>query len=108
MASREAPTTSSARTRTSHATGLYTDFKDWGDKWYYSPVSNAISSTGALPSPTAASPAPKFYTSSKRPDGSVASLILGGRDFRNKFWLLWQGSAARSYENDSAGNPKAD
>ncbi len=91
-----------------YATGLYTDFKDWGDKWYYSPVSTAISSSGALPSASAASPSPKFYTSSKRPDASVAALILGGRDFQNKLWFLWQGSAARSYENDSAGNPKAD
>jgi TonB-dependent receptor len=96
-----------------YATGLYTDFKDWGDKWYYSPVSTPIAvdpKTGAYiyPSASTASPAPKFYTSSKRPDASVASLIFGGRDFQSKYWLLWQGSASRSYENDSAGNPKAD
>jgi TonB-dependent receptor len=91
-----------------YATGIYTDFKDWGDKWYYSPISTPISSSGALPSPSTASPAPKFYTSSKRPDASVASLIFGGRDFQTKYWFLWQGSASRSYENDSAGNPKAD
>ena len=91
-----------------YARGLYTDFKDWGDKWYYSPISTAISSGGALPNPATASPAPKFYTSSKRPDASVSSVILGGRDYQSKYWFLWQGSAARSYENDSAGNPKAD
>jgi len=90
------------------ARGIYTDFKDWGDKWYYSPISTAISSTGALPSPTAASPAPKFYTSSKRPNASVGALILGGRDATSKGLFTFILSAARSYEVDSAGNPKAD
>jgi TonB-dependent receptor len=91
-----------------YARGLYSDLKDWGDKWYYSPISTAISSSGALPSPTAASPAPKFYTSSKRPNASVGAVIAGGRDALNNSLLIWEFSAARSYEVDSAGNPKAD
>ena len=91
-----------------YARGIYSDFKDWGDKWYYSPVSTAISSTGALPSTSAASPSPKFYTSSKRPNASIAALILGARDARANSLFIWQVSAARSYEVDSAGNPKAD
>ncbi len=101
-----------------YAHGLYTDLKDWGDKWYYEPVSKALScptgdvcNNGAnvvAPSPTAASSAPKFYTSSKRPNASVGSLILGGRHFDDNSWLTWQVSASRSYEVDSAGNPKAD
>ncbi|MDW5266158.1 MULTISPECIES: TonB-dependent receptor [Acidobacteriaceae] len=91
-----------------YAHGIYSDFKDWGDKWYYEPVSTPLSATGALPSVTAASPAPKFYTSSKRPNASVGALILGGRDARANSLLTWELSAARSYEVDSAGNPKAD
>jgi TonB-dependent receptor len=91
-----------------YARGMYSDFKDWGDKWYYSPISTALTATGVLPSPSAASPSPKFYTSSKRPDSAVSALILGGTDYQSKYWLTWIGSVARSYENDSAGNPKAD
>jgi len=91
-----------------YAHGFYSDLKDWGDKWYYEPVSTAISSSGALPGPTAASPSPKFYTSSKRPNASVGTVILGGRDVQAKQWMSWQISASRSYEVDSAGNPKAD
>ncbi len=73
--------------------GLYSNLQDYGDKWYYSPTS-----TGT----------PKFYTSSKRPDVSIASYSVGGRQqFRNS-WLVWEASVARSYELDSAGNPKAD
>jgi TonB-dependent receptor len=88
------------------AHGLYTDLKDWGDKWYYEPVSNALTSTGSTLSTKLQ--APKFYTSSKRPNASTGSLILGGRHSGNHSWLTWQVSASRSYEIDSAGNPKAD
>ena len=80
-----------------YARGLYSDFKDWGDKWYYSPVSTAISSNGALPSLTAASPSPKFYTSSKRPNASVGAIILGGREAAANSLITWELSAARSY-----------
>ena len=62
--------------------GFYSHLKDWGDKWYYSPVSTAISGTAAnpvLPNPATKSSSPKFYTYSKRPNASVGTLILGGR-----------------------------
>lgn len=100
------------------ADGIYTDLKDWGDKWYYAPVSKALTcpsgdvcNNGAnvvAPSPTAASSSPKFYTSSKRPNASIGSLILGGRHFDSNSWFTATLSASRSYEVDSAGNPKAD
>jgi TonB-dependent receptor len=91
--------------------GFYSDLKDWGDKWYYEPVSTAISGTAASPVPppaTTKSASPKFYTSSKRPNASVGTLILGGRTVHNDSLFLYQISASRSYEIDSAGNPKAD
>ena len=103
-----------------YAHGFYTDLKDWGDKWYYSPVSTALkcSSTTAgacnnganviYPSATTASSAPKFYTFSKRPNASVGTLILGGHHNIGGGVFAWQASTSRSYEVDSAGNPKAD
>ncbi len=96
---------------TLYAHGFYSDLKDWGDKWYYSPVSSAISGTAAAPvypNPATKSSSPKFYTSSKRPNASVGTLILGGRTVHNDSLFLYQISASRSYEIDSAGNPKAD
>jgi TonB-dependent receptor len=96
---------------TLYAHGFYSDLKDWGDKWYYSPVSAAITGTAAnpvLPNPATKSSSPKFYTSSKRPNASVGTLIVGGRTVHNNSLFLYQISAARSYEIDSAGNPKAD
>jgi TonB-dependent receptor len=73
--------------------GLYSNLQDYGDKWYYEPVA-----TGT----------PKFYTSSKRPDVSIASYSMGGLKQFTSSMLNWEVSAARSYELDSAGNPKAD
>lgn len=73
--------------------GLYSNLQDYGDKWYYEPL---------------ASGSPKFYTSSKRPDASIMSSSLGGRHGFTGGQIIWEFSASRSYELDSAGNPKAD
>jgi len=101
-----------------YAHGLFSDLKDWGDKWYYGPQSTGITCPGGAvtcapsqyiyPSLTANSPSPKFYTSSKRPNASVGSISMGGRHVQKNSWLTWEIAAARSYEVDSAGNPKAD
>jgi len=88
------------------ANGIYSDLKDWGDKWYYKPVSQLLSAAGVYSSKAAKAPA--FYTSSKRPNASVGTLILGGRHLSNKSWFTAVASASYSYEVDSAGNPKAD
>jgi TonB-dependent receptor len=96
---------------TIYGRGFYSDLKDWGDKWYYEPVSSAISGTATdpvYPDPTKKSSSPKFYTSSKRPNASVGTLILGGRTVHDDSLFTYQISASRSYEIDSAGNPKAD
>ena len=89
-----------------YANGIYSDLKDWGDKWYYKPVSQVLSAPGVYSSKAAKAPA--FYTSSKRPNASVGTLILGGRHVGTKSWFTANVSAAYSYEVDSAGNPKAD
>jgi TonB-dependent receptor len=72
---------------------LYSNLQDYGDKWYYEPQ---------------ASGSPKFYTSSKRPDASISNYALGGKKQFKSSLLNWEVSTARSYELDSAGNPKAD
>ena len=94
-----------------YAVGFYSDLKDWGDKWYYEPVSAAIGGTASnpvYPTATTKGSSPKFYTSSKRPNASVGAAILGGRTVHGTSLFTYQISAARSYEIDSSGNPKAD
>jgi TonB-dependent receptor len=95
-----------------YAHGLYSDLQDYGDKWYYSPISNSLSGPGEAAVQTAINKVdktpPTFYTSKKSPNASVASMSLGGRHVQQNSWLTWEVSAGRSYEIDSAGNPKAD
>jgi TonB-dependent receptor len=107
---------------TIYAHGFFSDLQDYGDKWYYEPVSAALtcSSTAAgacaaggsgtinYPTATTKGSEPKFYTSNKRPNAAIGTLILGGRTVHNDSVFLYQISASRSYEQDSAGNPKAD
>jgi TonB-dependent receptor len=107
---------------TLYAIGFFSDLQDYGDKWYYSPVSAALScssttagacgqgGSGTINYPTATTKGsnPKFYTSNKRPNAAVGTLIAGGRTVFNDSLFTYQISASRSYEQDSAGNPKAD
>ncbi len=55
---------------------IYSNLKDYGDKWYYAPYA-----TGS----------PKFYTSSKRPDASISSYLIGGRKQFTSSLLTWEG-----------------
>jgi TonB-dependent receptor len=102
--------------------GFYSDLQDYGDKWYYSPISAALTcsssavgacatgGTGSILYPTATTKGsnPKFYTSNKRPNVAIGTLIAGGRTVYKDSLLTYQVSASRGYEQDSAGNPKAD
>jgi len=73
--------------------GIYSEIKDYGEKWYYSPAA-----TGAA----------KFYTSQKSPQYSIGSINMGGHHYMNSSWLSWEVAAGRSFQTASAGNPKAD
>jgi TonB-dependent receptor len=73
--------------------GIYSEIKDYGYKWYYSP-----SATGAA----------KFYTSQKSPEYSIGSINMGGHHYMNSSWISWELAAGRSFETAAAGNPKAD
>lgn len=73
--------------------GMFSDFFDYGDKWYYS-----YTNAGA----------PKFYTSSRRPEFGVGSIDAGGHHAIGAGLLNWDISSSYSYMNHAAGNPKAD
>ncbi len=95
--------------RLDNGAGLYlhyfwSDFKDYGDKWVYSPQDN--------PPPFPVGPAnfnaPKFSTSERVPDYGVGDIALGGKHVFTNSWLAWEASAAYSREGGAAGNPGAD
>ncbi len=107
---------------TLYAHGFFSDLQDYGDKWYYSPVSAPLCSGlnsscvagagsagyGPTIGVSTKNSNPKFYTSNKRPNAAVGTFIVGGRSVFKDSLFTYQVSAARSYEQDSAGNPKAD
>lgn len=72
--------------------GLYSDFKDYGDKWTYS-LNNGDT--------------PAFSTSSRRSDFGIGSLSLGGRHEFSTSRFAWDVAVARSRQLDSGGDPGA-
>ncbi len=70
---------------------LYSDFKDWGDKWYYEVNTNDK---------------PKYYQSDRKPDFAIGTLSIGGSHIFNKIWFRWGSAASQSRELNSGGNPE--
>lgn len=70
---------------------LLSDFKDWGDKWYYEINTNDK---------------PKYYESRRTPDFAIGTFNLGGSHILNKLWIRWGSSVSRSRELNSGGNPE--
>lgn len=70
---------------------LLSDFKDWGDKWYYEINTNDK---------------PKFYESSRKPDFAIGSFSLDGSHIYNNVWVHWGSAISRSRELNSGGNPE--
>ncbi|WP_229741395.1 TonB-dependent receptor [Silvibacterium dinghuense] len=72
---------------------MLSDFKDWGDKWYYEIETNK---------------APSFYESLRRPDLAVGTFSLNGNHIFKNSWVHWGSAISRSRELNSGGNPEAD
>jgi TonB-dependent receptor len=72
--------------------GLYSEFKDYGDRWVYG-LNN-----GGLPS---------YGNSERRPDYGIGSVTVGAHHVFRSSWFTWDLSAARARQTASAGNPGA-
>jgi TonB-dependent receptor len=70
---------------------LLSDFKDWGDKWYYEVQTNDK---------------PKYYESSRKPDFAIGSLSLDGNHIFDNSWVHWGAAVSRSRELNASGNPE--
>ncbi|HEY6271529.1 MAG TPA: TonB-dependent receptor, partial [Terriglobales bacterium] len=77
--------------------GLYSDFKDYGNKW----VQTITDGTNPAIGP------PQASDDWRRPDFAIGSLVLGGRHLFHNSWLTWDASVARSRtlnESDGGAN----
>jgi TonB-dependent receptor len=89
-----------------YAHGLFSNFKNYGDRWNYGLIDNttgiqtlngngcATDSNGVTIQPCAGTPV--FGTQIRRPDISIGSVLVGGKHVFGSAWVSWNVSAARS------------
>ncbi len=96
--------------------GLYSDFKNFGDRWVYSLTDNTpglqlLGSNGCPTDATGTTVAPctgtpSFNNQIRRPDYGIGSLILGGKHVLSSTWVAWDASFGRSRQIEN-GDPTA-
>src|SRR5579871_1183861 len=84
-----------------YARYLYSNFKNYGDRWVYSLTDNTpgISLFGAngCGSSGTCTGTPSFNTQDRRPNIGIGSFLVGGKHEFTSSWIAWDVSAARSY-----------
>ena len=66
--------------------GLYSTFRNWGQKWVYTPTDGTNPDNGP----------PQASQDWRRPDFAIGSLVLGAKHLFHNSWLTWDASVARS------------
>jgi TonB-dependent receptor len=85
------------------AHGLFSNFKDYGQKYEYDISSNEVTQSNPNPSPGIS-----FSNSLRRPNYQISLLTLGGHQIFNRSWAKYVLSVGHSREGGAAGNPGAD
>src|SRR5215475_5744640 len=106
--------------------GLYSDFKNYGDRWVYSltdntPIQSPVTPNGASlrgsngcsydasddPNHVVCGGTPEFSVQTRRPDIAIGSILIGGKHNLTSTWFSWDVSAGRSRDtNVSPGQAK--
>ncbi|HXT27066.1 MAG TPA: TonB-dependent receptor [Candidatus Eisenbacteria bacterium] len=106
--------------------GLYSDFKNYGDRWVYSltdntPIQSPITPNGISlldsngcgydptddPNHVVCGGTPEFSVQTRRPDIAIGSILIGGKHNLTSTWFSWDVSAGRSRDNNvSPGQAK--
>jgi TonB-dependent receptor len=81
---------------------LYSNFKNYGDRWVYSltdntPGAQLLDSNGCDPDSGECTGVPSFNTQNRRPNIGIGSLLIGGKHELTSSWFAWDISGARSY-----------
>src|SRR5438445_2927915 len=110
---------------TIYVRGLYSDFKNYGDKWAYSLTDNTPilnppqfpngiqleGSNGCSIDPTTnvetCTGVPSFNTQIRQPDYGIGSILLGGKHVLTTTWYTWDISASRSRQIGQIGDRTA-
>ena len=106
--------------------GLFSDFKNYGDRWVYSltdntPIQSPVTPNGIVllqsngcnysasddPNHVVCGGTPVFGVQTRRPDIAIGSLLLGGKHDLVSTWFSWDVSVSRSRDNNvSPGQAK--
>jgi TonB-dependent receptor len=86
---------------------LYSDFKDYGNKWVYTLNDDVCTpgSAGCNPASPITADLPNFSTSQRTPDYSILSVSGGGKHVFSNSWVAWDVSGSNGRELQAAGNP---
>jgi TonB-dependent receptor len=77
--------------------GLFTNFKDYGQKFEYDIGNNANGNGGV-----------SFHNSLRRPNFQISDLFLGGNHVFTHYYIHYVAAISHSREGGAAGNPGAD
>jgi TonB-dependent receptor len=85
---------------------LYSNFKNYGDRWVYSlndntPGVQLLGSNGCDPASGECTGIPSFNTQNRRPNIGIGSLLVGGRHDLSSSWFAWDVSGSRSYDENA-------
>ena len=81
---------------------LYSDFKDYGNKWAYTVTNDGVCGPNVIPP----NPCNEVFSTSQRvPDYSIGSISGGGKHVFSNSWIAWDVSISNGRENGAAGNP---
>jgi TonB-dependent receptor len=91
-----------------YAHGLFSNFKNYGDRWVYSLTDNnpnveLLGGNGCTRDEggaTNCTGTPSFNSQIRRPDISIASVLIGGKHVLTSTWFSWNISPGRSELND--------
>jgi TonB-dependent receptor len=95
---------------------LYSDFKNYGNRWVYSLTDNTpgiqllnpsnvgcgTNNSGTTVAPCTAPPS--FNTQLRGPDIGLGSVVLGGSHVLTTTWFFWDLSASRSFDRDTGSS----
>jgi TonB-dependent receptor len=84
---------------------LYSNFKNYGDRWVYSLNDNTpgiqLLGSNGCDSSGVCTGVPSFNTQDRRPNIGIGSLLVGGKHDLTSSWFSWDVSGSRSYDENA-------
>ena len=84
---------------------LYSNFKNYGDRWVYSLNDNTpgvqLLDSNGCDSSGVCTGVPSFNTQDRRPNIGIGSLLVGGKHDLTSSWFAWDVAGSRSYDENA-------